>query len=122
MTATIFSAATQPANGDLVPARSLSPPAGERAGVRGRLTEKSVSTGPRQSPSSHPSPPLGEKDGMRGQPRYGQHRTRTAAARNFASHLRKKSTDTEKRLWRFLSDPPPSSLKISPPQTSCPSF
>ena len=41
---------------------------------------------------------------MRGQPRYGQHRTRTAAARSFARHLRKKSTDSEKRLWRLLRD------------------
>ena len=88
--------------------RPPSPPSGERAGVRGRLADKSASTVPRQSPSSHPSPPMGEKvsEGrMRGQqPQYGKHRTRTVAARNFARHLRKKSTDAGKRLWRLLRD------------------
>ena len=35
---------------------------------------------------------------------YGKHRTRTAAARDFARQLRKKSTDAEKRVWRLLRD------------------
>ncbi len=49
--------------------------------------------------------PSGEKAGMRGRPpQYGQHRTRTAAARNFARQLREKSTAAEKRLWRLLRD------------------
>ena len=39
---------------------------------------------------------------MRG--RVGSHRTRTVAAREFARHLRKESTDAEKRLWRLLRD------------------
>ncbi len=92
---------TQAANYDRAALRPPSPPSGERAGVRGRLTDKSASTVPRQSPSSHLSPPPGEK-GQK--PRYGKHRTRTAAALNFARHLRKKSTDAEKRLWRLLRD------------------
>jgi len=37
-------------------------------------------------------------------PQYGKHRTRTAAARNFARELRRKSTEAEKRLWRLLRD------------------
>ena len=42
---------------------------------------------------------------MRGRPpRYGQHRTRTTDARNFARQLRAQSTDAEKRLWRLLRD------------------
>ena len=42
---------------------------------------------------------------MRGQaPQLGKHRTRTAAARNFARRLRNQSTDAEKRLWRLLRD------------------
>ena len=49
--------------------------------------------------------PSGEKAGMRGRPpRYGQHRTRTSEARNFARQLRAQSTDAEKRLWRLLRD------------------
>ena len=55
-----------------------------------------------------PSPPSGERVRVRGQrersPQYGKHRTRTAAARDFARQLRKKSTDAEKRLWRLLRD------------------
>ena len=52
-----------------------------------------------------PSPPSGERVRVRGRaPRYGKHRTRTAAARDFARQLRKKSTDAEKRLWRLLRD------------------
>src|SRR5205823_9946139 len=40
---------------------------------------------------------------MRGRtPQYGKHRSRTAAAREFARQLRKKSTDAEKRPWRLL--------------------
>lgn len=34
----------------------------------------------------------------------GKHRTRSAAARDFARQLRKESTDAEKRLWRLLRD------------------
>src|SRR5213592_2874896 len=49
-----------------------------------------------------PSPPSGERVRVRGQP--GKHRTRTAPARDFARHLRKKSTDAERRLWRLLRD------------------
>jgi len=60
------------------------------------------------APSTHPSLPPGEKvsEGrMRGRPpRYGQHRTRTTAARNFARQLRAQSTEAEKRLWRLLRD------------------
>jgi very-short-patch-repair endonuclease len=42
---------------------------------------------------------------QRGQsPHYGKHRTRTAAALDFARQLRKKSTDAEKRLRRLLRD------------------
>ena len=42
---------------------------------------------------------------MRGRPpRYGQHRTRTTNAREFARQLRAQSTDAEKRLWRLLRD------------------
>ena len=42
---------------------------------------------------------------MRGRvPKYGKHRTRTAAARNSSRQLRAKSTDAEKRLWRLLRD------------------
>src|SRR5882757_4599501 len=49
--------------------------------------------------------PSGEKAGMRGRPpRYGQHRTRTSKAREFARQLRAQSTDAEKRLWRLLRD------------------
>jgi very-short-patch-repair endonuclease len=50
-----------------------------------------------------PSPPSGERARVRGQtPELGKHRTRTTAARDFARHLRKDSTDAEKRLWRLL--------------------
>ncbi|MBI4327164.1 MAG: DUF559 domain-containing protein [Chloroflexi bacterium] len=50
-------------------------------------------------------PPSGERGRVRGQvPQYGKHRTRTAAARDFARQLRKDSTDAEKRLWRLLRD------------------
>jgi very-short-patch-repair endonuclease len=42
---------------------------------------------------------------MRGHaPRYGKRRTRTNEARSFGRHLRKKSTDAEKQLWRLLRD------------------
>ena len=34
----------------------------------------------------------------------GLRRTRTAQARDFARHLRRDSTDAEKRLWRLLRD------------------
>jgi very-short-patch-repair endonuclease len=55
-----------------------------------------------------PSPPPGERVRARGQrresPQYGKHRARTAAARNFARQLRRKSTDAEKCLWRLLRD------------------
>src|SRR5436190_3535265 len=50
-----------------------------------------------------PPPPSRERVRVRGRtPQYGKHRTRTAAARDFARQLRKKSTDAEKRLWRLL--------------------
>ena len=50
-----------------------------------------------------PSPPSGERVRVRGRaPQYGKHRTRTAAARDFARQLRARSTDAEKRLWRLL--------------------
>src|SRR5579859_5004166 len=49
-----------------------------------------------------PSPPSGERVRVRG--RTGKHRTRTKQARELARHLRKKSTDSEKRLWRLLRD------------------
>ena len=55
-----------------------------------------------------PSPRSGERVRVRGRrgklPRYGKHRARTTAARDFARQLRKKSTDAEKRLWRLLRD------------------
>src|SRR5437016_13613566 len=52
-----------------------------------------------------PSPPSGERVRVRGRAlQYGKHRTRTAAARDFARQLRKKSIDAEKRLWRLLRD------------------
>src|SRR5213592_3897348 len=52
-----------------------------------------------------PSPPAGERVRVRGRtPQYGKHRTRTAAARDFARQLRKRCTDAEKRLWRLLRD------------------
>lgn len=58
--------------------------------------QKSTSLGER--PPSTPS-------GVRGHlPKYGKHRTRTARALGLARHLRKKSTDAEKRLWRLLRD------------------
>src|SRR6266540_2299890 len=50
-----------------------------------------------------PSPPSGERVRVRGRaPQYGKQRTRTAAARNFARQLRKKSTDAERSLWCLL--------------------
>ncbi len=36
--------------------------------------------------------------------RPGKQRARTAKARNFARHLRKRATDSERRLWRLLRD------------------
>lgn len=82
-----------------------SPPAGERVRVRGRGAVETVALAiPPSAPSSQPSPPLGEKGAERRAPQYSKHRTRTAAARNFARALRRKSTDAEKRLWRLLRD------------------
>ena len=49
-----------------------------------------------------PFPPSEERVSFRGQSR--EHRTRTAAARDFARQLRKQSTEAEKRLWRLLRD------------------
>ncbi|MBI3850025.1 MAG: DUF559 domain-containing protein [Verrucomicrobia bacterium] len=55
--------------------------------------------------SQSPSPPSGERGGVRGRPpQYGKRRTRTVEVRNFARHLRKKSTEAERRLWRLLRD------------------
>jgi len=49
------------------------------------------------------SPGSGERVRVRGRaPQYGKHRTRTAAARDFARQLRARSTDAEKRLWRLF--------------------
>jgi len=45
------------------------------------------------------SPAEGEKVRVR-----GLRRTRTADARDFARHLRRESTEAEKRLWRLLRD------------------
>jgi len=42
----------------------------------------------------------------------GKHRTRTEDARDFARHLRKESTESEKRLWRLLRDRRFSELKF----------
>ena len=51
------------------------------------------------------SPTPGERIKVRGPlPEPFKHRTRTAAARDFARQLRKNSTDAEKRLWRLLRD------------------
>ena len=64
-----------------------------------------MNTEPNTDPKQIPSPPSGERVRVRGPaPQYGKHRTRTAAARNFARQLRNKSTDAEKRLWRLLRD------------------
>src|SRR5439155_22271063 len=50
-----------------------------------------------------PSPPAGERGRVRGRaPQHSKHRTRAAAARDFARQLRTKSTDAEQRLWRLL--------------------
>ncbi len=51
----------------------------------------------REMPQSAPLSPAGERVRVR-----GLRRTRTAAARDFARHLRRESTDAEKRLWRLL--------------------
>ena len=45
------------------------------------------------------APAVGERVRVR-----GLRRTRTVGARNFARHLRRESTDAEKRLWRLLRD------------------
>jgi very-short-patch-repair endonuclease len=45
------------------------------------------------------SPAAGERVRVR-----GIRRTRTTEARDFARHLRRESTDAEKRLWRLLRD------------------
>ena len=72
----------------------------------GDESEKGVTRS--SSRTDPPSPPAGERAGVRGQrehsPLSGAHRTRTAAARDFARQLRKNSTDAEKRLWRLLRD------------------
>ena len=84
-----------------------STPSGERVRVRGRgaiISAIATTTSSHQQTKLPDTfSPSGEKDGMRGRPpQYGQHRTRTSAARNFARQLRKKSTDAEKSLWRLL--------------------
>ncbi len=70
-----------------------SPPSGERARVRGHLHTRT------SEPRAIPSPPPEDSARVR-----GQHRTRTREARDFARHLRGKSTAAEKRLWRLLRD------------------
>ena len=52
---------------------------------------------------TRPAAPLAPAEGERVRVR-GTRRTRTAEARNFARHLRRESTDAEKRLWRLLRD------------------
>jgi len=79
-----------------------SPPSGERVGVRGRVGNGQAAT---KLPLIRPPGTFSPSGGEGGQePRYGKQRARTAAARTFARHLRKKSTDAEKRLWRLLRD------------------
>ena len=75
-----------------------SPPSGERVRVRG---QRLADSGDVERPSGltpHLNPLPSEGRGR------GKHRTRTAAARDFARHLRRTSTDAEKRLWRLLRD------------------
>ncbi|HEV2691692.1 MAG TPA: endonuclease domain-containing protein [Verrucomicrobiae bacterium] len=50
-------------------------------------------------PNQIPSPLRGERVRVR-----GGRRNRTVSARDFARHLRKESTDAEKRMWRLLRD------------------
>jgi len=79
-----------------------SPPTGERAGVRGRGGNgHQVAKLPLIRPAGTFSPSGGE-GGLT--PRYGKTRTRTAAVRSFARHLREKATAAEKSLWRLLRD------------------
>ena len=103
-----------------------SPPSGERDRVRGRAEaarqivespesllatnntahfSEATRTDGRPSPSPRPSPPVGEREKkpMRFE-QLGKHRTRTGAARDFARHLRKESTESEKMLWQLLRD------------------
>ena len=58
------------------------------------------------APLPLPSPLGGERARVRGDlpAERVARRTRTAAARNFARHLRERSTGAEKRLWRLLRD------------------
>jgi len=51
------------------------------------------------NPDQIPSPLGGERVRVR-----GARRNRTISARDFARHLRKESTDAEKRMWRLLRD------------------
>src|SRR5687768_4331692 len=74
-----------------------SPPSGERVRVRGqRISTSNDREKVSDTPHLNPLPSEG-----RGR---GKYRTRTAAARDFARHLRSESTDAEKRLWRLLRD------------------
>lgn len=74
--------------------RSPSPPAGERAGVRGQRVSISDSVNQSSGVTPHLNPLPSEGRGK------GKYRTRTVEARDFARQLRKKSTDAEKRLLR----------------------
>jgi very-short-patch-repair endonuclease len=51
------------------------------------------------SPDQVPSPLGGERARVR-----GARRNRSVSARDFARHLRKESTDAERRMWRLLRD------------------
>ncbi len=79
------------------PSPQSSPLRGER--------RKSLSGEERTMSREHtrPADPLAPAEGERVRVR-GTRRTRTAEARNFARHLRRESTDAEKRLWRLLRD------------------
>ncbi len=109
---------------------SLPPAEGERARVRGPRcalnSDLTAILSPHPSPKSsplrgerrkspgaedravtrqhtRPADSLPPAEGERGRVR-GVRRTRTTGARDFARHLRRESTDAEKRLWRLLRD------------------
>lgn len=67
--------------------------------LRIKLLSPSAMSETNNNPRPVPSPLGGERARVR-----GVYRTRTKAALNFSRHLRKESTDAEKRLWRLLRD------------------
>ncbi|HEY1171220.1 MAG TPA: DUF559 domain-containing protein [Verrucomicrobiae bacterium] len=112
-------ATTTGARAPLTP--TLSPPRGEGEEPLAIRTSRPISQAPLKtatplssfSPSGKPTFGRGEGLRMRGAPGSQtntkgrvktSYRTRTDKAKNTARHLRKKSTETEKRLWRLLRD------------------